>query len=225
MADKFNKIISADSGQAVQVWSPKLLHDPAPKPVKQAVRAIDLAELQERALEEARAEGYQQGLQEGYNAGEHWVQQESQRMWNLLTQAEQSLQTLQSNLADSVLDLAIDVAQQILRHALQTDRTVIIPVVREAIDQLVGTGNHPQLFISPQDSELVRREFADELQLDHWKIIEDPRIEPGGCKISTAFGDIDAQVNTRWQRTVAALGKKVAYQAELDIDPPIGGAT
>jgi flagellar assembly protein FliH len=221
------KIISAAQAQQLQNWqlgqfAPKRAPDP-----QKAVRAIDMAELQEKALEEARAEGYQQGLQEGYNAGEHWVQQESQRMWQLLTQAEKSLQELQGSICDSVLDLAIDLARQIVRHEVSVDRDVICNVVREALDQLVGTGSHPQLYISPQDSEIVRREFSDELQLDHWKIIEDPRITPGGCRISTAFGDMDAQVETRWQRTIASLGKNAEFgdaPADLPADVPTHAA-
>ena len=212
MTSNRTRVIPAADVQHIKSWQPnQIVHKRGPEP-QQAVRAIDMAELQERALEEARAEGYQQGLQEGYNAGEHWVQQESQRMWSLLTQAEQSLHDLQTNICDSVLDLAIDLARQIVRHEVSVDRDVILNVVRESLDQLVGIGSHPQLFISPQDSEIVRREFSDELQLDHWKIIEDPRITPGGCRISTGLGDIDAQVITRWQRTVAALGKSAQYE-------------
>jgi flagellar assembly protein FliH len=50
-------------------------------------------------------------------------------------------------------------------------------------------------------------------QLTHsgWKIFEDARIERGGVRIETANSQIDASLETRWNRVVAALGQDTTW--------------
>ena len=65
---------------------------------------------------------------------------------------------------------------------------------------------HPQLCLNPGDVDIVRRHLGDELDANHWRISEDPRVDPGGCRVVTADGTIDATLGTRWKRALATLG-------------------
>ena len=44
-----------------------------------------------------------------------------------------------------------------------------------------------------------------------WKIFEDARVEHGGARIETATSQIDASLETRWKRVVAALGQDTSW--------------
>ncbi len=44
-----------------------------------------------------------------------------------------------------------------------------------------------------------------------WRVIDDPTIERGGCKVDTASNQIDATVASRWQRLSLALGKDIDW--------------
>lgn len=84
---------------------------------------------------------------------------------------------------------------------------MILAVVRDAFNQLIGGETGRQLLLHPSDVQLVRAHLGEELELGQWKIVEDTGIEAGGCRIATQQSDIDATLATRWKRTLAALGQ------------------
>ena len=45
-----------------------------------------------------------------------------------------------------------------------------------------------------------------------WRlVVEDHRIEPGGCRISSPNCEIDATLATRWKRVIAGLGRDASW--------------
>jgi flagellar assembly protein FliH len=69
----------------------------------------------------------------------------------------------------------------------------------------------PQLQLNPADVELIRARIGDELQMAGFSIVEDHRVEPGGCRISAANCEVDATLPARWRRVLAALGRDMAW--------------
>jgi flagellar assembly protein FliH len=53
--------------------------------------------------------------------------------------------------------------------------------------------------------------MADELSHFHWKLIEDSRVERGGCRVETTNSEIDATMENRWKRILVALGSEGAW--------------
>ena len=66
------------------------------------------------------------------------------------------------------------------------------------------------------DLETVRTNRADLLTLvdgaNHVEIIEDRRVEPGGCIIETNAGSIDARIETQLESVSDALKQMVQYR-------------
>lgn len=125
---------------------------------------------------------------------------------------------LQEETAQALLSLAAEIAQHILRAELALNPGALLPAVREAMD-LAGNGAHPQLFLNPGDVEFVRRHLADDLAVRDWRLAEDARIEPGGCRAVNADGMVDATLAARWQRAAAALGVKAPGADASDESP------
>jgi flagellar assembly protein FliH len=69
---------------------------------------------------------------------------------------------------------------------------------------------HAQLILHPEDANRVERAIGGELARIQWRIIEDGRIAPGGCRIIAPCGDVDATLQTRWAGVLAALGEEDA---------------
>jgi flagellar assembly protein FliH len=46
--------------------------------------------------------------------------------------------------------------------------------------------------------------------------VSDPSVQPGGCRIETPQGEIDATVATRWRRVISTLGVDQPAWTELD---------
>lgn len=155
-----------------------------------------------RIREQARAEGIQQGVEDGRRE----AQADCLRMKELATGFSQALDTLDFRVADMVLDLALDVARQIVAGELAAKPERILDVVRLALRQMMDTTREARLLLNPEDATLVRPHLEEVLDKNRLRIVEDTRIVRGGCLIETPHGDLDATLQARWRQVVKVLG-------------------
>ena len=158
----------------------------------------------------------QQAYQEGFAAGMKDGRSESQalahRMQLLMTELHHSMTLFEEAMAQEIMNLALDIARQMVRSSLEADPALVLAVVREAIDSLPQTRQSPTLVLHPQDAQLVREMLAQEFQGEVWRIVEDLHMERGGCRVEIATAEIDANIESRWQRIVTALGSDVPWR-------------
>lgn len=172
---------------------------------------LPTAEAIEHIHQQAHEEGFQEGLrhgrEQGYREGRERAQEEAQRLNQFLTQVGEALHQLDREMAQQMLDLALGIAKQMLRQALSVHPELVLQVVQEAINSLPQANQHPQLFLHPQDAELVRTYLDAELAHGHWRVVEDRQIEPGGFRLETAHSELDATLESRWQKVLESLGQ------------------
>ena len=158
----------------------------------------------------------QQAYQEGFAAGMKDGRAEShaiaQRMQSMLGALHHAMSQFEEAMAQEIMDLALDIARQMVRSSLQTEPALLLAVVREAIQSLPQAYQRPTLMVNPEDAQLVRDLLTQEYQGEVWRIIEDPHMERGGCRIETSTSEIDARIESRWQRIVSALGTDVPWR-------------
>ena len=206
MPDTF---IPKEQLSAYERWEIGSLLEPRGKASGDARRANDPAaetpatttELQ-RITAEAHKAGYAAGLKEGRARAE----QEIQRLMRAAEQAESLIANEGEQFAAEMLDLALDLARQMVRTELKVRRESLLAVVREALDCLPHGASGAQLVMNPADVELVRGHVGEELKAGAIRLVEDHRIEPGGCRIVSPACEVDATLATRWKRLVATLG-------------------
>lgn len=167
--------------------------------------AIEL--MHQQAHQEGYREGLEQGRTQGYREGQEQARQEAQRLDDLLNQVNATLQQLDQEMSQQLLDLALGIARQMLRQALVIRPELVLAVVKEAINNFPQANQHPQLILHPQDAALVRSSLEAELAHGHWRVAEDSQIEPGGCRLETAHGELDATLERRWQSVLESLGQ------------------
>ena len=155
-----------------------------------------------RLREAARAEGYSEGLAAGRVEGE----QACGRMKQLVESFGNTLDNLDFRLADMVLELALDVARQVVAGELATRPERILDVVNLALKQMAETSREARLLLNPEDAALVRPHLEQVLDKNRLRIMEDIRIVRGGCLIETSQGDLDATLPARWRQVVQVLG-------------------
>jgi flagellar assembly protein FliH len=173
-----------------------------------------------RIREEARAEGHAAGLAAGLESGAL----EIAALGRLLGRLREVMEEHEQALASDVMGVAVELARQIMRHALQVHPEVVLPVIREAIASLPQGSEHPRLFLHPQDTALVRSVLdANQLTPAPWRIVEDARLERGGCRIETAASELDATLGSRWKAVLASLGRAERW-VELEAPPRGPGA-
>ena len=157
--------------------------------------------------EAARAEGYAEGMAAGRAEGE----QACGRMKQLAESFSSTLDNLDFRLADMVLELALDVARQVVAGELAARPERILDVVNLALKQMAETSREARLLLNPDDAALVRPHLDQVLDKNRLRIVEDVRIVRGGCLIETAQGDLDATLPARWRQVVQVLGSNLNW--------------
>lgn len=154
------------------------------------------------AREDARRQGYEAGLGQGRSE----MEQETRRLRQLAESLDGALDTLDFRLADELLNLALDVARQVIAGELAARPERILDVVRLALRQMAETTREARLLLNPEDARLVRPILNEQLDKSRLRIVEDARIVRGGCLIETPQGDLDATLQTRWHQVISVLG-------------------
>ncbi|MET0982733.1 MAG: flagellar assembly protein FliH [Telluria sp.] len=183
--------------------------------------AAELEEIREAARAEGREEGYAEGLLEGrttghneaFAAGQQETADEMATLRAIAATFSNAVAAADETIASDVLDLALHLARSMVRTAFAVRPELIIPIVREAIDYLPVLQAPAVLVLNPDDVEIVRAALADELDKGGWRVVADPQIGRGGCKVDTASNQIDAQASARWARLSHSLGKNVEWLA------------
>lgn len=184
-------------------------------PAEATLSPEELAGLREQAMAEGRAAGFEEGFEsgfasgqaKGYASGEAAIMSEVAVIAALTKNFTQAIEASESQLADELLTLALDIAAQVLRTSLKTRPELILPVVREAIGALVNPHGHPTLAINPDDAALIRDQLGEQLSHSGWRMIEDPQIARGGCRVENSGAEIDATLSSRWRRVIDNLGR------------------
>lgn len=152
--------------------------------------------------EAARAEGYAEGLAAGRLEGE----QACGRIKQLAESFGNTLDNFDFRLADMVLELALDVARQVVAGELAVHPERILDVVNVALKEMAETSREARLLLNPEDATLVRPHLDQVLDKNRLRIVEDVRIVRGGCLIETVQGDLDGTLPARWRQVVQVLG-------------------
>ena len=176
-----------------------------PETVEDAVPIhFPTAEEIEAIEQQAHEDGFQSGLQTGRAVAEAEVHQ----FRAVLASLAEARQSAEAKLADEVLELALVVARQLVRDALDADRTLILPAVREAIAGLPSIREPARLLLNPDDLAVVSSLLANELPSGNWRFVGDPALAPGDCRIESPVSSIDLGLALRWQTILNVLGKK-----------------
>lgn len=209
---------------ALQNFSTSLLpaaaavEEPVPEEAEVQAPARDEAQL-EQMLQQARAEGHAQGLEQGLaQARQEWQQRmddyvagagrsHAQRVDAVIEGLDASFRQLQAGMAQELLQLACDIARQVVRQELRSQPQALLPVVREALDMLVTEGRPATIRLNPADyealDEALRSEYGAHSRIQ-W--LADAGLSAGDVKVESGGAEVDAGLDKRWRRAVAALG-------------------
>ena len=127
-------------------------------------------------------------------------------MAHLFEQVQAQLAAAEQTLAQGVLEIACELARQVLRRELATDTAALQPVLREALGLLLADGKSTVVRLNPSDRDTLANGAPNELANLALTLVADPSITPGGCVIESAGTVVDATVQKRWLRAIATLG-------------------
>ncbi len=171
-----------------------------------------IAEL-ESLRQQAHDEGYAQGRDAGYAAGIQQARVEAAQIHALMQNLQDAIGQMDGQLAQSLLDLSLEIARKMTGEVLQTKPEVILKVVSDAISGLPHFNQNAHLVLHPDDAELVRKHMGEQLAHAGWKIFTDAQIKRGGCRVETAHSQVDATTEVRWEHIVESIGQDKSWLA------------
>lgn len=177
--------------------------------------AITLAEAEEieRLFQQARAaghaEGHAAGYATGYGEGQVVARAEGARLVELTRKLDSAMTKFDQEVAKDLLELALDVARQVIRQSLAVRPDLLLEVVRETLAQMPHV--HVTIQLHPDDASLVRSYLGDQLSHAGHRIHEDKRLSRGDCLLESGGSLLDATLATRWRRTVENLGSSAGW--------------
>lgn len=156
---------------------------------------------QEESREAAAAAAREAAYAEGLKA----ARAETARLRAVADSATQALEALGQSLAERTTALAIAIARQIVRDELAARPEAVLAVVAEALSLMPAEGPRLQVLVNPQDAALVAQHLEHHAAPESWRLVEDSTVSRGGCRLQGPCGDVDATLESRWQRVLESL--------------------
>lgn len=175
-------------------------------------------------LAQGRQDGLAQGLAEGKQAGHDQALAEHRERLGQLVQA---LATTSAELNSSrghleaqglveVIALAGGIARRVTKRQGQIDPQVLLANLAEAMKLAVSAADI-RIALHPSQIQLLKTELPELVKtwpnLRHVELVEDDAIAPGGCRIFTLHGQVDADLNSQLDRVIDALSAKLPMKS------------
>lgn len=197
-------------------WAPGAFGDSRPPPPVAQPQANPPTEADVQAqAASARQAGYQDGYRDGLAALESFKQslaaQATAQLAPLLRGMGQAHDGLQSQMAQAVAETAVQLARQVLRSELQVQPALVARVATEAVNAVLLSARQITLQLHPLDLPLVAEGAAELLAARGGRLIANPQIERGGCRVESDLGAVDARIGSRWAQAAAALGSDTPW--------------
>ena len=191
-----SKIIQRNSSEEYQSFELPEVGD-----VKQR-RGLPTAE----EIESIQQQAYDEGYAQGKALGKVHIDKQVSHLGSIANVLAQPLEDLDEEVVKQITDLSIIIAKQLIRRELHTDPGQVIAVVRECAAALPVASLQVNIFLHPNDAELVRSAFSLDQQTEtRWNIVEEPLLTRGGCRIEAEHSKIDATVENRLNQITANL--------------------
>jgi flagellar assembly protein FliH len=167
-------------------------------------------------FEEGRQAGTEEGLRLGREVGrQEALTEQSQALRDAVAalveatqQIEQSRAGLEAEALQDVVELSLAVARRVTKRQAELDPLVLQENLRDALRLVVHAADlriaiHPSQRAALEEAlPALQLEFP---QLAHVALIDDAGLAPGGCRVHTRGGKIDAGLDAQLDRIVADL--------------------
>ncbi len=171
---------------------------------------LPTAEDLEKIHEQARQEGYQAGYEEGRAAALAEAvgarDAETAQIGELTANFMLALAEIEQNVGEQMLDLALEIASQVVRSTVSCRREALLPVIHEAMQSLPLHHGNIALHLHPEDAELLGASLHELSIQSGLHIAPDSNMARGSCTLRAGHSEIDATVASRWKRVIEAIG-------------------
>ncbi|MFH1982239.1 MAG: FliH/SctL family protein [Pseudomonadota bacterium] len=180
-------------------------------------QAADAPQSHEAQLRTAAKQGYDDGFSDGKSTGVQEARKEMdaalQQFRRAYIEVEKYRKEIYLNAEAVAVELAMAIARKVVHVEISTNPDIVVSVIRDALTRVVDQ-ERIRIHVNPSDIALVTGavdEFAGRVKSLDTVIFEpDGAVSPGGCRIVTNFGEVDAGIGTQLAMIEEALNAAFA---------------
>jgi len=228
----YSRFIPGEEIDAVQQWDFGAI-DTAAQLLAARAKAREAQEDEfeaEASRQEAYQAGYAAGVAQGLAQAQAGVQIQMQeflanqgkdagdRLAQLFGAAQSQLAEAEQTMAHGVLELACELARQVLRREFAVSPDVVMPVLTEALELLGADCKSAVVRMNPIDIEALGEQVHADFVGMALTLRPDASVLQGGCLVESGGMVVDGSLDKRWQRAVASLGLESAWETPHEPD-------
>lgn len=174
------------------------------------------------AREEAdalRRRAIDQGYQEGVDMAAQQYCQAIDQLQGLMNALRDEREAFFASIEPQIVKLSVEIAEKIVRHELESQPEAVLEIIKLALLQLTDRDSIA-LRVSPQDAEMIRQHQAEIRDaaggIRQIEIIEDRRVDRGGCIAESSSGSLDARVSSQLSEVTRAMMEATGGDRDAD---------
>lgn len=182
--------------------------DDAPEdpPAPTAEQQAHLAALEREAFTKGYAQGERAGIEAGGERAEAMLRRLATTLEELSTLHDQMMRQAERQL----VELSLAIARRVLHREVSVDPELAAALAHVALERL-GSTAPAVIRLHPDDYTNVTGQDRDMWSGRAVKVVPDPAVARGGCRVESEFGYIDASVDAQMDEMARAmLGEAMA---------------
>ena len=206
--DELAAVEMALAGKRAEVQQQQDLYNELLVKADEDIRELKQAAEEEalRLKEEKQKQGYDEGFEKGYYDGLEKGKNETEAKFSSLVESLQGITTsalgekqkIISGAENDIVNLSVEIAKRVVKRELETDKKLILNLVKEGIKRLEDKGKIV-IYAHPSDIETIKSHRADFAELvdtaESLHILPDELLEPGECKLESKSEIVDTDLN------------------------------
>jgi len=178
--------------------------------LKEQIQKEAYAEGYARGLLEGHAQGVETGNAEGYSAGMARANEKQEQaaiaLMALADATHHEIAALHEEIGQSLVQMGARIARHILSVELREPHNSVASIVRTILKQHDNTQSLVTFYLHEQDLAAVQSHVQNAPHHEGVRFVASPELKRGDVNVRTAYGDIDATLETRWNDAMAAIG-------------------
>jgi|SRR5690625_207928 len=160
-------------------------------------------------LIQGKEQGYQKGFDKGYQEGLKKAENELKdkeaatigRLSQLIHEAQTALTALDAQIGEQLVALCVTLTKHILQQEINHEQYQLLPLIQRALRHSLD--EQPiTISLHPKDYAVLKKHPEWKA---HWQLQPNESIQPCGFKIHAPWGQVDAQLETRWKTILEQL--------------------
>ena len=159
----------------------------------------------EKVQQQAYQEGFERGRREGQVAGRQAMAEQAGNFEQLMCALTRPFEDLDQKVEEELLELVFVIVRQLVGNEISANPGQIMTIVHKAVAVLPSASRNLQLYLHPDDAQLVHELLPALNSETQWQVIEDVSVGRGGCRVVTDTSQVDATIEARLNNIIDLL--------------------